>query len=44
LLSFFLTVENKRLVNPTSKRKVARWNRPGHPIKIDGSRVLRKAQ
>ena len=29
LLSFFVTVENKRLVNPTPKRKVARWNRAG---------------
>src|SRR5829696_9842790 len=29
LLSFFVTVENKRLINPTPKRKVARWNRAG---------------
>jgi hypothetical protein len=29
LLSFFVTVENKKLVNPTPKRKVARWNRAG---------------
>ena len=29
LLGFFVTVENKRLVNPTPKRKVARWNRAG---------------
>src|ERR1041384_3559473 len=29
LLDFFVTVENKRLVNPTPKRKVARWNRAG---------------
>ena len=29
LLSFFVTVENKRFVNPTPKRKVARWNRAG---------------
>jgi hypothetical protein len=29
LLSFFAAVENKRLVNPTPKRKVARWNRAG---------------
>lgn len=28
-LSFFVTVENKRLVNPTPKREVARWNRAG---------------
>jgi len=28
-VSFFLTVENKRLVNPTPKRKAARWNRAG---------------
>ena len=30
LLSFFVSVENKRLVNPTPKRKVARWNRARH--------------
>ena len=29
LLRFFVTVENKRLVKPTPKRKVARWNRAG---------------
>ena len=28
LSSFFVTVENKRLVNPTPKRKVARWIAP----------------
>jgi hypothetical protein len=28
-LGFFVTVENKRFVNPTPKRKVARWNRAG---------------
>ena len=29
LSSFFVTIENKRLMNPTLKRKVARWNRAG---------------
>ena len=29
LLSFFVTVDNKRLADPTPKRKVARWNRAG---------------
>ena len=29
LLSFFVTVENKRFAKPTPKRKVARWNRAG---------------
>src|SRR5215207_2017382 len=28
----FRTVENKRFVNPTPKRKVARWNRAGAPL------------
>jgi hypothetical protein len=32
LLGFFVTVENKRLVNPTPKRKVARWNRAAGTI------------
>jgi len=38
LLSSFVTVENKRLVNPPPKRKVARWNRAGGTItpKITG--------
>ena len=27
VLSFFVTIENKRLVNPTPKREVAHWNR-----------------
>ena len=31
LLSFFVTIENKRLVKPTPKRKVARWNCAGAP-------------
>ena len=31
LLSFFVTVENKRLVKPTPNRKVARSNRRGAP-------------
>ena len=31
-VKLFVTVENKRLVNPTPKRKVARWNRAGGPI------------
>jgi len=32
LLSFFVTVENKLLVNPSPKREVARWNRAGAPV------------
>jgi len=39
LLSFFVTVENKRLVNPTPKRKVARWNRAGGTTSSCGKRL-----
>jgi len=34
LSGFFVTIENKRLVNPTPKRKVARWNCAGGTISL----------
>lgn len=37
-LGFFVTVENQRPVNPTPKRKVARWNRAGGTIFLHGYR------
>jgi hypothetical protein len=43
LLGYFVTIENKRLVNPTPKRKVACWNRAGDtnfPKEL-GSRLYR---
>jgi len=37
LLGFFVTIENKRLMHLTPKRKVARWNRAGGTIFLSKS-------
>lgn len=48
-VKLFVTIENKRLVNPPPKPKVARWNRAGAPFfartqKRSSSCIMRSIQ